>query len=64
LVRIGGPNGRRIYTGTLELGQSLKLGLAHGIWMRMGRPQALDITVGGHLVRNLPADPANLSLTR
>lgn len=63
-VRIGGPSGRQIFTGTLEQGQSLKLGLAHGIWMRMGRPQALDITVGGRLVRNLPADPANLSLTR
>jgi helix-turn-helix protein/uncharacterized protein DUF4115 len=63
-VRIGGPSGRQIYTGTLEQGQSLKLGLAHGIWMRMGRPHALDITVGGRLVRNLPAGPANLSLTR
>jgi RodZ C-terminal domain len=64
LVRIGGPNGRRIYTGTLEPGQSLKLGLAHGIWMRMGRPQALDITVGGRLVRDLPSVPTNLRLTR
>jgi len=64
LVRIGGPSGRQIYTGTLEQGQSMKLGLAHGIWLRMGRPQALDITVGGRLVRGLPATPANLSLTR
>jgi cytoskeletal protein RodZ len=64
LVRIGGPNGRRIYTGTLEQGQSLKLGLAHGIWMRMGRPQALDITIGGRLVRNLPSFPTNVTLTR
>lgn len=64
LVRVGGPNGRKVYTGTLERGQSLKLGLAHGIWMRMGRPQALDITIGRRLVRNLPADPANLTLTR
>jgi hypothetical protein len=64
LVRVGGPNGREIYTGTLERGQSLRLGLAHGIWMRMGRPQALDITIGRRLVRNLPADPANVTLTR
>jgi hypothetical protein len=64
LVRLGGPNGRPIYTGTLEHGQSLKLGLAHGLWLRMGRPRALDITVGGRLVRNLPATPANVSLTR
>jgi cytoskeleton protein RodZ len=63
-VRIGGPDGREIYRGTLQVGHALKLGLAHGIWMRMGRPQALDITVGGRLVRNLPSDPANLRLTR
>jgi hypothetical protein len=64
LVRIGGPNGREIYTGTLEQGQMLKLGLAHGIWMRMGRPLALDITIGKTLVTGLPADPANILLTR
>jgi cytoskeleton protein RodZ len=64
LVRIGGPNGRPVFTGILEQGQSMKLGLAHGLWLRMGRPQALDITVGGRLVRDLPASPANLSLTR
>jgi cytoskeleton protein RodZ len=63
-IRIGGPNGREVYRGTLMLGQSLKLGLAHGLWLRMGRPQALDITVGGRLVRNLPVTPANLTLTR
>ena len=63
-VRIGGPNGREIYTGTLEQGQALKLGLAHGIWLRMGRPLALDITIGKRLVTGLPADPANILLTR
>jgi cytoskeletal protein RodZ len=63
-VRVGGPKGREIYRGTLRIGHSLKLGLAHGIWLRMGRPRALDITVGGRLVRNLPASPADLSLTR
>ena len=63
-VRIGGPNGREIYRGTLALGHSLRLGLAHGIWMRMGRPQALDITVGRRLVRNLPSAPTNVTLTR
>ena len=63
-VRVGGPSGREIYRGTLQLGHSLRLGLARGIWLRMGRPQALDITVGGRLVRNLPSEPANLRLTR
>lgn len=63
-VRVGGPTGREVYRGTLQLGRSLKLGLARGLWLRMGRPQALDITVGGRLVGNLPASPANLRLTR
>jgi helix-turn-helix protein/uncharacterized protein DUF4115 len=64
LIRIGGPNGRTIYQDTLEQGQTLKLGLAHALWMRMGRPYALDITVGRQLVTGLPADPANIVLTR
>lgn len=63
-VRIGGPNGREVYNGTLEQGGMLKFGLAHGIWIRMGRPFALDIRVGKRLVTGLPATPADILLTR
>lgn len=61
-VRIGGPSGKEIFRGTLEQGHFLKFGLQHGIWLRMGRPLALDIRVGSRLVHNLPASPTNLVL--
>jgi hypothetical protein len=63
-VRVGGPNGKELYRGTLELGASLRYGLARPIWVRMGRPYALDIRIGAKLVPGLPADPANLLLRR
>jgi cytoskeleton protein RodZ len=63
-VRSGGPTGPVVYEGTLEQGKSLHFGLAHTLWVRMGRPDALDITLGGKLVPGLPATPANVLLTR
>ena len=63
-VRTGGPNGAVVYEGLLEQGKSLHFGLAHALWVRMGRPDTLDISLGGKLVRGLPADPANVLLTR
>jgi len=63
-VRIGGPNGHEIYRGTLQVGQKLKYGLDRKIWVRMGRPLALDIHIGDTLVGGLPQAPANVLLTR
>ena len=63
-MRLGGPNGREVYRGTLEVGQHLKYGLDHSIWVRMGRPLALDITLAGKAVGGLPSSPSNLLLTR
>jgi len=63
-IRIGGSNGREVFRGTLERGHALRYGLARPVWMRMGRPHALDITIGKALVGNLPHDPSNLLLTR
>jgi hypothetical protein len=63
-VRLGGPNGKEIFRGTLLQGRRLRLGLAQPIWVRMGRPLALDIRIGTALVGNLPASPANLLLTK
>jgi hypothetical protein len=61
-VRLGGPNGKELFSGILAQGGRLKYGLHTPIWVRMGRPQALDIRIGATAVRNLPADPANLLL--
>jgi hypothetical protein len=32
--------------------------------MRMGRPANLAVSLGGHLLSGLPAEPANVLLTR
>lgn len=63
-VRIGGPTGRQVYVGTLRQGQSVRFGVgSDGLWVRMGRPYALDIRLGGQLVGGLPSTPANIVLT-
>ena len=62
-VRIGGPNGREIFRGILEPGQALHYRVKHDLWLRMGRPLLLDITVGAQTVQGLPAKPANVLLT-
>jgi hypothetical protein len=65
LVRAGGPNGNVLYEGTLEQGQVRSFRFTSKLWMRMGRPDALDIDVAGKPIgRTLPASPSNLVLTR
>ena len=61
-VRIGGPNGREVYRGTLEVGQHLTYGLDRSIWVRMGRPLALDIRIGKTAVTGLPQTAGNVLL--
>jgi cytoskeleton protein RodZ len=63
-IRIGGPGGREVFRGTLERGRFLKYGLSQRIWVRMGRPLALDIRIGTALVTNLPSGASNLLLTK
>jgi hypothetical protein len=63
-VRIGGPNGKEIYRGTLLQGRSLRYRLGQPLWMRMGRPLALDIRVGSRLVTGLPGVATNVLLTK
>ena len=63
-VRVGGPNGHELFRGTLAEGRSLKFGLSQNLWVRMGRPHALDIRIGKDLVTGLPGAAANLLLTK
>ena len=63
-VRVGGPNGREIFRGTLHRGHALKYGLSREIWVRMGRPLALDIRIGQTHVGNLPHAASNVVLTK
>jgi cytoskeletal protein RodZ len=63
-VRLGGANGKEIFRGFLNQGHKLTYGLHQNVWLRIGRPQALAIHIGGNLIRGLPANtPANLLLT-
>jgi cytoskeletal protein RodZ len=63
-VRVGGPGGKEVFRGTLQQGQVLRYGLGHAIWMRMGRPLALDIRIGSELVTGLPHAASNVVLTK
>jgi Helix-turn-helix domain/RodZ C-terminal domain len=63
LVRTGGPKGAVLYEGVLEQGQAKRFRVGTRLWVRMGRPGALDITVAGRAVTGLPASPANVVLT-
>jgi cytoskeletal protein RodZ len=63
-IRAGGPNGAIVFEGVLEQGKTLRLPLRRDLWVRMGAPTALDITVGGKRVNRLPVQPGNVLLTR
>ena len=64
LVRAGGPNGTTIFEGVLEQGQAKRFRLSGRLWVRMGRPDALDIRIAGRVVNGLPGTPSNVVLTR
>jgi len=63
LVRAGGPNGKVLFEGTLEQGAAKEFRFVTRLWVRMGRPDALDVTLAGKPVSGLPASPSNLVLT-
>jgi len=62
LVRAGGPQGAVLYEGILERGQAKRFRVSTRLWVRMGRPDVLDVTVAGRAVTGLPASPANVVL--
>lgn len=63
-VRSNGPNGTVLFQGFIEQGATKKLSLDHAVWVRLGRPDLLDLTVGGRTVTPHTANPANVILTR
>jgi cytoskeleton protein RodZ len=63
-VRTGGPHGTILFQGVLEQGKTLRYPLKHDLWVRMGRPDNLDITLGNHRVNSLPVQSGNVLLTR
>ncbi len=63
-VRLGGPAGREVFRGFLDPGHTLRYSLHGNVWVRIGRPRAVVVTIGARPVRGLPETPANLLLTR
>lgn len=53
-VRIGGPAGRRAWTGTLQQGRTLRLGLGRALFIRAGAPHNLRATIGGRVQQLQP----------
>ena len=62
-IRIGGPAGKEVFRGFLEQGRTLRYRLGRKVWLRIGRPHAVLVTIGKRPVRGLPGTPANLVLT-
>jgi cytoskeletal protein RodZ len=63
-VRRGGPTGAILFQNVLERGKRLRFTLGHNLWVRMGRPWNVDITLGRRRVTGLPARPGNVLLTQ
>lgn len=63
LVRDGDANGTVVYQGVLEQGQTLRVALHPRVWLRVGAPASLRISIGGRVVAGLPTQPANLLLS-
>jgi cytoskeleton protein RodZ len=63
-IHIGGPAGREIFRGILERGRRLRYPLATKLWVRMGRPLALDIRIDGQAASGLQRSASNLVLTK
>jgi helix-turn-helix protein/uncharacterized protein DUF4115 len=63
-VRVGGPTGTELFRGFLNRGHELSYPLGKDVWLRIGRPHAVVISLGRRTVRGLPGTPANLLLTR
>ena len=52
-VRAGSVNGRELYEGTVEAGETQRF-VAKRIWMLLGAPENLDVTLNGKRVNDLP----------
>jgi cytoskeleton protein RodZ len=53
-VHFGSASGRRVYVGFLRPGATIEFGLQQRLWVRLGNPPALAVTLNGTPVSNLP----------
>lgn len=64
LVRNGGATGAVLYERTLQQGAAVRLRLGSGLWVRMGAPWNLDLSVAGRRIAQLPSAPANVAVSK
>ncbi len=62
-VRNGGVNGKLVWEGTLEQGQTQRFTKYRRLWLDLEQPQNLDIRLNGHSVGDLPARSAVVVVT-
>ena len=65
LIRSSGASGRVLYERTLAQGSTLRLQVDRAaLWVRVGAPWNLDLTVAGRPVAGLPTAPANVLVSK
>jgi Domain of unknown function (DUF4115) len=62
-IRVAWRNGRVVYEGLLAEGDTLRV-TGRRLWVRMGAPWNLEAHLNGRPLRRLPADTANVIVTR
>src|SRR5581483_9202252 len=63
-IRRGGANGREVFRGFLTRGEHRTYVLSNAVWIRIGRPSAVAITIGTRTIRRAGDRPVNLLLTK
>jgi cytoskeleton protein RodZ len=62
-VRAGGVNGRLVWEGTLEEGQSQRFVKHRRLWVELGAPANLNAKLNGRRIANFPRQPAIVVVT-
>jgi cytoskeleton protein RodZ len=62
-VRQGGVNGKLLWEGTLEQGQSQRFNKYPRLWLEIDEPQNLNVTLNGERVTEFPTEPAVVLVT-
>ena len=57
-VRNGGANGKLVWEGTLEQGQTQRFVKYRRLWIDLGEPQNLNVKLNGRRVADFPTEPA------
>jgi cytoskeleton protein RodZ len=62
-VRSGGVNGKLLWEGTLEEGQTQRFLKSKRLWLDLDDPANLNAVLNGRRVRNFPTEPAVVLVT-